>query len=113
MNIYIVQRKVLALLAEKHSYDYYDGRQVVCHGTQNGDYSCRKVEGGIFPVILPHLWYLYVVPAGQEIGCIEYNGNMNYTTMKVDVIGSIYPDKAASVLLYKKDGSESICVTAD
>lgn len=99
--------------SDKHSYDYYDGKKVVCYGSENGEYSCREVTGGQFPVVLPFDWYLYVIPSGHRIGCFNDKGEKDYTTVEVDVLGSEYPEKASSVLLYKRDGSESICVTAD
>jgi hypothetical protein len=54
-----------------------------------------------------------VVPSGHRVGCYNDKEEKDYTTVEVDVLGSEYPEKASSVLLYKRDGSESICVTAD
>jgi len=100
--------------SDKHSYDYYDGKEVVCYGSKSGGYRCREVTGGQFPLVLPLGWYLYVVPRGHRIGCFNDKLEKDYTTLEVDALGREHTNKnASSVLLYKRDGTESICVTAD
>lgn len=95
---------------EKHSYDYYDGKLVICHGLGKGKYRCKELSSML--ITLPHELYLYLAKPGK-IGCYQDDGTRKYIDVKIDSIGWEYPDKAAGQYIYQPDGSYLNCVTAD
>lgn len=96
--------------AGKNSYDYYEGKVVVCHGNKDKSYKCQKISEGQFTI--PQESYLSLVKP-QKTGCYSDSGAKDYVDVKTDAIGWYYPEKGGSHYIFQKDGTYKNCVTSD
>ncbi len=96
--------------AGANSYDYYDGKFVICLGTKKSDFKCPMVSS---PTIhLPLETYLQTVPP-QRTGCYNEKGKKDFINVKTDAISMNFFEKAAVNYIHQPDGTYLSCTTAD
>ena len=88
---------------QRGSYEYYDGKIVICNGTPKGGFQCQAVQEWGF---IKSRSYLKKRSAGP-VGCWETS--VEVTTDIVDAIA----DVAASAYFYQPDGTYKRCTTSD
>ena len=96
----IIRRKTKK---QRGSYEYYDGKIVICNGTPKGGFQCQAVQEWGF---IKSSYYLKKRSAGP-VGCWE-------TTVEAttDIVADI-TDVAAGAFFYQPDGTYKRCTTAD
>lgn len=92
------------------SYEYFDGKIVVCHAEKKSDYKCQLISEA--PISIPQESYLALVKP-QKTNCFDDNGKKKFVNVKTDAIGWYYPEKGGSHYFHKKDGTYENCVTSD
>jgi len=93
-----------------HSYDFYDGKVIVCHGLKSTDYKCQIISES--NTILPAQSFLKTMKP-QKTGCYNNSGKKDYIDVKKDTIGLYYYESGGSHYIYQEDGTYKNCVTSD
>ena len=93
------------------SYDYFDGKLVVCFGASNGTaFRCEAEDGPT--LTLPHPNYLERISPGRHECLTETQSNKIVTTT-IDSVGQVFGEVASSFRVRNRDGSTFACATSD
>lgn len=104
--------------ADKHryedgvtSYDYFDGKLVVCFGASNGKaFQCEAEDRPT--MTLPHPNYLQRIPPGRY-ECLTETPRNQIVTTTIDSVGQVFGEVASSFQVRNRDGSTFDCITSD
>ena len=98
-----------------YSYDYFDGKEVICHGRNDPAVFECKISSEM-PITLPQWWYIERIPPGAH-SCLEDEGERVYRwktiTIEIDSVGSVFPEKASGFSGKYRDGTKFDCATSD
>jgi hypothetical protein len=97
------------LIGAKQNEYAYDSITAICHGDNNGNYTCEKmVEGAHYSESDDEI---SLVPRGTY-NCLEGNDESSESTLQFDAIGS-YSEHGGGIYEPKGDGTYNMCVTSD
>ncbi len=96
--------------AGANSYDYFDGKLVVCIGSPNG--AAFRCEAEEQTLTLPHRNYLARISPGRY-ACLTETQRDKIVTTTIDSVGKVFGEVASSFRVRNRDGSTFDCVTSD